>query len=142
MEKPDTDIMQQLNGEALNQYQSALKGGGSDRVMPHYVKWVRYFLDYMGKCGNGAVPVDLVEGFLSQLASKGQSAGLRDQARHAVGVYIGLGFSDPATQAEVGVPAKAVTSGQEGPGGTSWRVVNCELRFHLVTRSPCHLCSS
>ena len=64
--------MQQLNGEALNQYQSALKGVGvSDRVMPHYVKWVRYFLDYMGKYGNGAVPVDLVEGFLSKLASKG-----------------------------------------------------------------------
>ena len=108
--------MQLLNGEALNQYQSALKGVGvSDRVMPHYVKWVRYFLDYMAKYGNGAVPVDLVEGFLSKLASKGQSAGLRDQARNAVGVYIGLGSSDPATQAEVGVPAKAVTSGQEGP---------------------------
>ena len=101
--------MQKLAGEVLNQYQSALKRMGvSDRVMPHYIKWVRYFLDYNGKYGHGALPSDLVEGFLSKLASKGQSASLREQARHAVGVYIGLGSgSDAAARPKEAVPAKA-----------------------------------
>ncbi len=108
--------MQKFNGDALNQYQSALKVMGvSDRLMPHYVKWVRYFLDYMAKYGNGAVPAGLVEGFLAKLASKGQSGGLREQARHAVGVYIGLVPGNvPVARAKEGVLTGTRTSGQ-GP---------------------------
>jgi hypothetical protein len=44
------DIMQNLPNETLLQYPSALKANRiADRIIPHYVKWLRYFIDFTGK---------------------------------------------------------------------------------------------
>jgi len=93
--------MQNLSKDGLLRYQSVLKGKGVlGQSIPHYVKWVRYFIDFMGKYGNGAAPLECVDSFLGKLASKGQSAGLQEQARHAVGIYLG--------QESVGIPTSPV----------------------------------
>lgn len=67
-----------------------------DRSMPHYVKWVRYYLDYSAKCGVKSGCGSSVDGFVAKLASKGQSTWLREQARKAVEIYIEL--SDGAAE--------------------------------------------
>ena len=82
--------MQNLLKDALHHYQSELKGKGvASQLIPHYVKWVRYFLDFMEKYGNDAAPRECVDSFLGKLASKGQSPALQGQARHAVWIYLG-----------------------------------------------------
>ena len=46
--------MQRLEKEDFHRYRSALQGlGVSNGEMPHFVKWVRYFLDFEGKYGEG-----------------------------------------------------------------------------------------
>lgn len=84
--------MQKLEREILYRYHSTLRGlGVSDGVMAHYVKWVRYFLDYEAKYGDGAPRERVIDGFVEKLASKGQSGGLCEQARRAVEVFLGMG---------------------------------------------------
>ena len=84
--------MQRLSKELFYRYQTQLRGLGlSDKVLPHWVKWVRYFLDYSAKYGDGAPRASLVDAFIAKLASKGQSFGLRKQARQAVEVFLELG---------------------------------------------------
>lgn len=78
--------------ETFKLYQARLALlGVSDPEQPHYVKWVRYFLDFEAKYGNGQPSPVVVASFMAKLASKGQSQSLRDQARRAVRIYHGLG---------------------------------------------------
>ncbi|MCC5790049.1 MAG: phage integrase N-terminal SAM-like domain-containing protein [Opitutales bacterium] len=90
--------MLRLSKEVFYRYQSRLKElGVGDQVLPHWVKWVRYFLDYEAKYGKGAPEISLIDGFIAKLASKGQSFGLRKQARQAVEVFLEMGpGEDPA----------------------------------------------
>ncbi len=75
--------------EAYKLYQNRLSGLGiSSRENPHYVKWVRYYLDFETKYGESVGAPKMLDAFISKLASKGQSAGLRDQARKAVNIYL------------------------------------------------------
>jgi hypothetical protein len=77
--------------EVLKEYQARLRAlDVSSHESPHYVKWVRYFLDFEEKYGRNFEETKVVEGFIAKLASKGQSAGLRAQARRAVEIYQGL----------------------------------------------------
>ena len=50
---------------------------------PHYVKWVRYFLDFESKYGAGRSGQELIAAFIAKLSGKGQSEGLCAQARRA-----------------------------------------------------------
>ncbi len=68
--------------------------------MPHWVKWVRYFLDYEAKYGVGVPRGRLIDGFLEKLASKGQSVGLRDQACRAIKVFMEMGAGEYRTAME------------------------------------------
>jgi len=84
--------MLKLPRETFFRYQSKLEGMGvPDRARPHYVKWVRYFLDFESKYGNGTPRAKLVDGFVGKLAGKGQSWEFREQARRAVAIYLELG---------------------------------------------------
>ncbi|MEM6885182.1 MAG: integron integrase [Verrucomicrobiota bacterium] len=58
--------------------------------MSHYVKWVRYFLDFQSKYGKSMDAGELVDRFTEKLASKGQSGALQQQARRAVTIYLKL----------------------------------------------------
>ena len=70
------------------QYQSALKANRiADWLIPHDVKWLRYFIDYTGKYGHEVQKLNLVDSFLEKLGSKDQSSGFQKQARHAVEIY-------------------------------------------------------
>lgn len=81
--------MIRLEKEVFHRYHSTLRElNVSDALMPHYVKWVRYFLDYQAKYGDGVPQPSLIEGFVRKLASKGQSSSLRAQARQAVQVFL------------------------------------------------------
>lgn len=57
---------------------------------PHYVKWVRYFLDFESKYGAGRSGQELIAAFIAKLSGKRQSEGLCAQARRAVVVYLDL----------------------------------------------------
>ncbi|CAA6693621.1 MULTISPECIES: integron integrase [unclassified Lentimonas] len=82
--------------ETFKLYQARLTVlGVSSPEQPHYVKWVRYFLDFEAKYGNGQPSPVVVALFMAKLASKGQSQSLRDQARRAVRIYHRLG--EPVT---------------------------------------------
>jgi len=84
--------MKRLEGDALSQFRAELHQiGVPDRQMPHYEKWVRYFLDYESKYGKVVSRTDLIHPFMEKLTSKGQSSGLRKQARHAMSVFLGIG---------------------------------------------------
>lgn len=68
-------------------YQARLDALGiSSRENPHYVKWVRYFLDFEAKYGANVPAHKMVDVFVEKLASKGQSPGLRGQAQKAVAI--------------------------------------------------------
>ncbi|MGJ8649581.1 MAG: integron integrase [Opitutaceae bacterium] len=62
----------------------------------HYVKWVRYFLDFESKHGAGRQGQDLINAFIAKLSSKGQSEGLCAQARKAVAIYLELSQPESA----------------------------------------------
>ena len=80
---------------AYRKYQALLAGEGvSDKQFPHYVKWVRYFLDFSQKHGSEVPVALLVDQFVAKLASKGQSSGLREQARRAVLIYLQMESAD------------------------------------------------
>ena len=90
-----TDIMIKLPLETFKLYQIRLGAlGVSSQENPHYVKWVRYFLDFEAKYGAGEPGPKMLDAYIAKLANKGQSAGLRDQARKAVNIY--LEISQPA----------------------------------------------
>lgn len=123
--------MQRLGKDILFRYQSRLRRlGVSDGAMPHWVKWLRYFLDYESKYGDGAPRARLVEGFIKKLASKGQSLGLRKQARQAVEVFLGM-------EAEVGGTAVAEEPGlaMEPPGESPGKGVRSQPSVLAVTGS-------
>jgi len=70
-------------------YQELLAGVGvSSKQFPHYVKWVRYYLDYASKYGASNDAERILKGFIKKLASKGQSVSLQRQARRAVSIYL------------------------------------------------------
>lgn len=78
--------------ETHQQYTSRLSElGVPSNQLPHFVKWVRYFLDYREKYGRELSGSAQLDGFLQKLADKGQSASLRQQAQRAVEVYQTLG---------------------------------------------------
>jgi integron integrase len=75
--------------ETYKLYQNRLSGlGVSSQENPHYVKWVRYFLDFEAKYGAGVAAPKMLDAFIEKLATKGQSSGLREQARKAVNIYL------------------------------------------------------
>lgn len=97
--------------ETFKLYQSRLAALGiSSHQTPHYVKWVRYFLDFEAKYGNGQPTPVVVASFMTKLAGKGQSQGLCDQARRAVRIYHGLG--EPLTSPSES-PLASLLAGKE-----------------------------
>lgn len=89
-------IMIKLPFETFKLYQDRLNAMGISNVQnPHYVKWVRYFLDFEAKYGADAQGSEMVDAFIAKLAAKGQSPSLRDQARKAVDIYLGLSVLTP-----------------------------------------------
>lgn len=102
------DIMRKLPLEIWKRYVNELRA----RTVPesqrgHYVKWVRYFLDYRERQGAGAEPI--LAGFLGKLTSKGQSVPLQEQARRAVEWYLEL-FESPESRLD-GWRARGVEGG-------------------------------
>jgi integron integrase len=86
--------MIKLPFETFKLYQERLISLGiPKKESAHYVKWVRYFLDFEAKYGGKAREGAVVDGFIAKLASKGQSADLCDQARRAVSIYRDLGVT-------------------------------------------------
>ena len=96
--------MIRLSKETFHRFQIRLgELGVSDRARLHYVKWVRYYLDFEAKYGSGVPKAEILPQFLAKLRSKGQSSRLCEQARHAVEVYLAMGAG----------------SGRQGPEGMS-----------------------
>ena len=55
-----------------------------------YLKWVRFYLHFCGKCGHDAGDNRSLPLFLEKLKSKGQTEEQRDCARNAVELYRSL----------------------------------------------------
>ncbi len=136
--------MQRLSSEILHRYQSTLRGlGVSDRAMPHYVKWVRYFLDYEAKYGHGASGAGLIDGFMEKLAGKGQSSGLREQARRSVEVFLDMGagegglvVAEPLGEyAGKGVRSGASMPVESGGPRDAWRELETALAGEIKRRN-------
>lgn len=83
--------MNELPLETFQAFRAELSRLGVDgATKPHYIKWVRYCLDYESKYGDNQNRSLVIPGFIKKLASKGQSQGLRDQALTAVGIILSL----------------------------------------------------
>jgi hypothetical protein len=105
-------VMIKLPLETYKLYQGRLRAlGVSSRENPHYVKWVRYFLDFEEKYGAQLPDGAMVDAFIEKLARKGQSPGLCDQARQAVDIY--LEISQPRQVKQARQSAVGVESGAE-----------------------------
>lgn len=141
-------IMQKLAKGIHYKYQSMLRAMGvSDGAMPHYVKWVRYFLDYEVKYGNGTPRRQLIDGFIEKLASKGQSSGLRYQAQRAVEIFLDLDgrndFSDPfRNQKAATIEPVGKCFGREmgalhvdADSGSEWKVLESALIAEITRRN-------
>ena len=134
--------MIKLPFETFKRYQDRLESlGVPSHQQPHYVKWVRFFLDFEAKYGSNGKDDVLIDAFIAKLASKGQSASLRDQARRAVGIYLDLGETKPSrkTQSEskgkVPSPAKAkvhAAAPSKASAGASTRRREPAEREHAV----------
>lgn len=61
----------------------------------HYVKWVRYYLDYANKYGKAVGSSAALSGYAEKLSGKGQSAYLIRQAKHAVQIYLEMSQVPP-----------------------------------------------
>lgn len=141
--------MKQLEKEVFHRYQSILRELGlSSGVMPHFVKWVRYFLDYEAKYGDGAPRSRLIDGFIKKLASKGQSSSLRQQARRAVEAFLkmeaqgdGFAVAEERTVAEplgenIGERAHSATSLRvEADPRRDWRETEAALAGEIKRRN-------
>ncbi|MCC5808169.1 MAG: integron integrase [Opitutales bacterium] len=135
--------MRRLEREIFHRYRSTLQRMGvTDRAMPHCVKWVRYFLDYEAKYGDGAPRARLIDGFMEKLAGKGQSSGLREQARRAVEVFLemgagegGLAVAEPIGEyAGKGVRSKPSVPVETGPR-RAWRELETALAGEIKRRN-------
>jgi integron integrase len=83
--------MKKLPVDEWKRYHNALvKLGVSDRQLPHYVKWVRYYLDFLEKYTPEGSREQQVHAFDRKLKAKRQSESLRSQARHAVELFLGM----------------------------------------------------
>jgi len=66
--------MNKLSVEEYKRYQSRLDALNVPKHQkPHYVKWVRYFLDFESKYGAGRSGQALIDAFIEKLSSKDQS---------------------------------------------------------------------
>lgn len=115
--------MNKLSVEDFKRYHLLLDSlGVPPHQKPHYVKWVRYFLDFESKYAAGRSGQVLVDAFIAKLHSKGQSQGLCAQARKAVAAFFELDLEkspmagSSAEQAKVHKavqPGGAVKAGRE-----------------------------
>jgi len=118
--------------------------------MPHYVKWVRYFLDYELKYGEGVSRAGVIDGYMEKLASKGQSSDLCAQARRAVEVYLEMESQEVGEAMEEGCElAVAEPSGEfvengdrseaavvdESGGRSGWRELETALVGEIKRRN-------
>ncbi len=122
--------MQKLPLENWKRYQAAL----SERSIPphqaaHYVKWVRFFLDYRRKYGSGESMAGVLPGFLKKLESKGQGASLRNQARRAVKLYAEL-CPDVGAESLVNASVR-----QSGKPRKDWEAVVAKLEAEICRRN-------
>jgi len=102
----------------------------------HYVKWVRYYLDFEAKYQPSVSAADVADAFIEKLSSKGQSAGLCQQARKAVHLYLevsqptppvsamaepkSLVVASPETQTRSVAPPGSVPVAPTAPGRGGW----------------------
>ena len=97
--------MIKLPVETFKLYQTRLKAlGVPSNQTSHFTKWVRYYLDFEAKYGQGIEASKVIDAFIAKLASKGQSSGLRDQAHRAVKIYLEL--NDEPVRGSVPVKSK------------------------------------
>ncbi|MFU8848573.1 MAG: integron integrase [Opitutales bacterium] len=81
--------MKKLPVDTWKRYRHTLvKLGVPDRELPHYVKWVRYYLDFSEKYAPEGSRAQRVAAFDRKLKSKRQSDSLRGQARQAVELFL------------------------------------------------------
>jgi integron integrase len=98
--------MKMLPIEDFKRYHARLDGlNVPSHQKPHFVKWVRYFLDFESKYKSDQPRRVRIDTFIEKLASKNQSPGLCAQARRAVMVYFGLDGLD--AQAAAGADGQA-----------------------------------
>ena len=80
--------MQKLPVDTWIRYQKLLQAESVPaNQSAHFVKWVRYYLDFRDKYGAGLKDAAVLAGFIAKLEAKGQGLSLRKQARRAVRLF-------------------------------------------------------
>ena len=77
----------------------------------HYVKWLRYYLDFCRKYNFKKTEKESLSGFIGKLKEKKQSEKLRKQARHAISFFYEMEHSSSKKI------QNDITSGSPIPGG-------------------------
>jgi len=108
--------MQKIPKEQFDRFYARLRAlNVPERAKPHHVKWVRYFLDFESKYGDGAPRPALVDGFVGKLAQKGRSWELRKQARRAVEIYLEMDRAPTGASDSEGEPSATETGSRAAP---------------------------
>lgn len=127
--------MLKLSKNEWSRYRKALSELSiTERQAAHFVKWVRYYLDYREKYGTGQQPDSVLAGFLAKLESKGQGKGLRDQASRAVRIYQQLVVAEGVVTAPAasGVKQQSPERPQEKDG---WAEAVAQLEAEIRRRN-------
>ncbi len=83
--------MIQLPAQLVSAYRMYLGGKGiKSELLPDYLKWLRFFLDFCDKYKIDADGAERLRQFINKLKRKGQSEDQRRQAYHAVTLYFAL----------------------------------------------------
>jgi len=88
--------MLKISDSLKAQFNSALAKKKIPRTYQgHYLKWLRYYLDFCHKYGFNESDPRSLSGFIRKLEEKKQTEMQREQAGKAVHMYYGLVRSDP-----------------------------------------------
>ena len=91
-------------------FKSVLLHRGIDsREQPHYLKWLRYYLDFCRKYGHDASAPENLPHFLRKLEQKRQNQAQQKQAQKAIRIYYGI--LRPPQQPSTGESAPAPKKG-------------------------------
>ena len=88
--------MKKISASLVSQYRSLLnKNGVAPSHQPHYLKWLRYYLDFCEKYKFEPSNPKSLPNFIRKLKEKRQNEKLREQAQAAIRLYYGLSQSAP-----------------------------------------------
>lgn len=102
---------------------------------PHYLKWLRFYLDFCGKYGFRVLDPGSLSHFDEKLSSKNQSEWQRRQARHAVRLFLAMVGAQQHSGVTVSPSLRDAAAGDGVPLQGPVSEHSAQLKFGALSRS-------